>query len=163
PPAALNVPPPAATSAPSLVAQAVSLVKRLWSVRRYRRLAIAGMVLLVIGVTDGIRAPKVISTITTNARGYSLLEEGHPEEALRDVRDAEKLLEDESKEGKRVSLVLADLLAGTAAARSGDLGLARARLASQGKLYKATDPSEKWWHQTLAGEIALAAGDPQSA
>ena len=59
--------------------------------------------------------------------------------------------------------MLADLLGGTAAARSGDLKAAQARLASQAKRYKATDPTEKWWHQALAGEIALAAADPQAA
>ena len=90
-------------------------------------------------------------------------ERGEYEDALKDVRSAEEIAVDLREETKRVSLVLADLLGGTAAARSGDLKTAQARLASQTKRYKATDPTEKWWHQTLAGEIALAGADPQAA
>jgi hypothetical protein len=90
-------------------------------------------------------------------------ERGEYADALKNVQSAEEVVAELREDSRRVYLVLADLLGGTAAARAGDLKAAHARLASQGKRYKATDPTEKWWHQALAGEIALAAADPQAA
>lgn len=90
-------------------------------------------------------------------------ERGEYADVLKHVRSAEEALAGLREETRRVYLVLADLLGGTAEARSGNLTAAHARLASQTKRYKATDPTEKWWHQALAGEIALAAADPQAA
>jgi serine/threonine protein kinase len=91
------------------------------------------------------------------------IERGEYAEALKNVKAAEEVVADLDEDDGRPLLVLADLLGGTAEARSGDLKAAQARLASQAKRYKATDPTEKWWHQSLAGEIALAGGDPQAA
>ena len=90
-------------------------------------------------------------------------ERGQYADAQKNVQSAEEVVADLRDENRRVYLVLADLLGGTAEARSGNLKGAQARLASQAKRYKATDPTEKWWHQALAGEIALAAADPQAA
>jgi tetratricopeptide (TPR) repeat protein len=91
------------------------------------------------------------------------IERGEYADALKNVQSAEEAVADARDESRRVSLVLADLFGGTAAARSGDLTAARARLAAQGRRYKASDPTEKWWHQALAGEIALADADPKAA
>jgi serine/threonine protein kinase/tetratricopeptide (TPR) repeat protein len=90
-------------------------------------------------------------------------ERGDYADAENDVRGAENVIADLGEESRRLYSVLADLLGGTAAARSGDAKAAHARLASQATHYKATDPTEKWWHQALAAEIALAAADPQAA
>jgi len=90
-------------------------------------------------------------------------ERGDYADALKRVQAAEKVIADMREETGRVYQVLADLLGGTAEARSGDLKAAHARLGAQAKRYKATDPIDKWWHQALAGEIALADGNPQAA
>jgi tetratricopeptide (TPR) repeat protein/predicted Ser/Thr protein kinase len=90
-------------------------------------------------------------------------ERGEYADALKNVQSAEAVIADLGEESRRVYSVLAGLLGGSAEARSGELKAAQARLAAQAKRYKATDPTEKWWHQTLAGEIALAGDDPQAA
>ena len=61
-------------------------------------------------------------------------ERGEYTEALTTVKSAEDVIADLREETKRVYLVLADLLGGTAAARSGDLKAAQARLASRASI-----------------------------
>jgi tetratricopeptide (TPR) repeat protein len=58
---------------------------------------------------------------------------------------------------------LAQLLMGTAYARSGDLTLARGRLAAMRDLDVNRDPFQQSWQRGLAGEIALKAGDIDEA
>jgi tetratricopeptide (TPR) repeat protein/TolB-like protein/predicted Ser/Thr protein kinase len=55
-------------------------------------------------------------------------------------------------------VMLADLLAGVAEARSGNLDAARTHLQAQSRYDMDTD-WRRWWHGALAGEIALAEGD----
>jgi serine/threonine protein kinase len=104
---------------------------------------------------DDTGALLLASMLDTERAGYAGAE--------RALQSAEKAAADEDDEPKRVHLVLADLLGGIASVRSGDLKTAKARLAAQTKGYKAADATEKWWHQSLAGEIALASADPQAA
>ena len=64
---------------------------------------------------------------------------------------------------KRVGLVLVHLMSGMAEARAGHIDRARLHLESQGRLFNSAVEAENWWHNALAGEIALAAGDFEEA
>ena len=55
--------------------------------------------------------------------------------------------------------MLAHVLLGVVAARAGRLDEAHNRLEAQGEIYDRDNPSQKWYRQALAGEIALAEGD----
>jgi tetratricopeptide (TPR) repeat protein len=76
------------------------------------------------------------------------VEKNLPEVAAQDIR--------------RFQAELAHLLAGTAEVRAGNLDAARAHLQAQKQWLGSWEP-EKWWLHALEAEIALAAGDWESA
>ena len=62
----------------------VSRMTRLLKSCRSRRVAWIGGVSLAIIVLLNLKMPAPVSTAVRNARGYSLLEDGHPEDAIRE-------------------------------------------------------------------------------
>jgi serine/threonine protein kinase/tetratricopeptide (TPR) repeat protein/TolB-like protein len=64
---------------------------------------------------------------------------------------------------RRGATVFTHFLVGTAAARSGNLSAARARLEAAKRIYDPKTEGEKKTYQWLAGEVALAAGDLSAA
>ena len=64
---------------------------------------------------------------------------------------------------RRYLTVAALLIVGTTEARSGDLEAARRRLEIQREIMDEREDREAWWHHSLEGEIALAAGDLDAA
>jgi tetratricopeptide (TPR) repeat protein len=66
-------------------------------------------------------------------------------------------------ERQRIDRVLMALLRGVAEVRRGRLDAARSELTAQTELYRSSVPVERWWHDALAGEIALASGDLNAA
>jgi eukaryotic-like serine/threonine-protein kinase len=64
---------------------------------------------------------------------------------------------------RRIVSILLPLLEGVASARAGKLENARALLEQQKRIYDPRQSFENWWHEALAGEIALAAGDLAAA
>jgi tetratricopeptide (TPR) repeat protein/tRNA A-37 threonylcarbamoyl transferase component Bud32 len=96
------------------------------------------------------------------ASGMALQEEDHPR-ALEHAERALRLAPDILREPARQHFgVLSHLFAGVAQARSGNLDAAREHLEAQEDL-DPSDEMERWWHGALAGEIALAEGDPAAS
>ena len=88
------------------------------------------------------------------------IELGDQPRALKQVGRAREAVSQITESGMRRSLSISvDFLEGIAETRRGNLDQARERLAAQSELYDPNDEGEKWLHQTLQGEIALAAGD----
>ena len=54
-------------------------------------------------------------------------------------------------------------MSGIAQVRAGRIDQARLHLEMQGRLFNSAVEPENWWHNALAGEIALAAGDLEKA
>jgi tetratricopeptide (TPR) repeat protein len=79
------------------------------------------------------------------------------------LKDARRILAPVPAERRRVYSIAGDLLEGIADVRSGRMEDARAHLRSQASLVKKSVTAENWWHQALAGEIELAAGNPVAA
>jgi len=85
--------------------------------------------------------------------------------AERELAATETISDPSIRAGARV---MGLMVAGTAAARAGNLDAARLRLKEQVPLVDAAaeqflTPNYVWWHQVLAGEIALVAGDLDTA
>jgi tetratricopeptide (TPR) repeat protein len=76
--------------------------------------------------------------------------------ALEHADKATRVLSQLPIERQRAHLVLADLVAGLASARTGQSTRAHAHLESLKRRYNAQSPIEKAWAATLEGEIALA-------
>jgi eukaryotic-like serine/threonine-protein kinase len=85
------------------------------------------------------------------------------ERALQDCRSAERMFARLPETKRRVGLVLVHLMSGIAQARTGRIDRARVHLEMQGRLFNSAVEPENWWHNALAGEIALAAGDLEKA
>ena len=85
------------------------------------------------------------------------------ERALQDCRSAERMFASLPEKKRRVGLVLVHLMSGIAQARAGRIDQARLHLEMQGRLFNSAVEPENWWHNALAGEIALAAGDLEKA
>jgi tetratricopeptide (TPR) repeat protein/TolB-like protein len=83
--------------------------------------------------------------------------------ALQDARSAEGLFASLPEQKKRLSLVVVHLISGIAEARAGRLDEARVHLRAQARLFNASVEPENWWNRALEGEIALAAGDVETA
>ena len=88
------------------------------------------------------------------------LEQGDYVSALLETERASSMIPDIPREiARKERLVLAHLLSGVAEARTGRLDEAHGRLEAQGEIYDRDNPSQKWYRQALAGEIAFAEGD----
>jgi tetratricopeptide (TPR) repeat protein len=85
------------------------------------------------------------------------------ERALQDCGAAERMFASLPEPRKRVGLVLVHLMSGIAQIRTGRIDQARRHLAMQERLVNSGVEPEKWWHNALAGEIALATGDVRTA
>ncbi len=80
------------------------------------------------------------------------------------ANEAQRFLPElESEEQRKAQSIFADLLAGTAEARTGDIEAARARLGSQRELYDPERELLNWAYHALEGEIALTAGELEEA
>jgi serine/threonine protein kinase/Tfp pilus assembly protein PilF len=93
------------------------------------------------------------SALLTSA--WMLIEQQQFARALDKVRAAETMLAERTNHSL---LMLADLMGGIAEIRTGSIGNAAARLASQKKRYTSAVPIEANWISALEGEIALAQG-----
>ena len=92
------------------------------------------------------------------------IELGDEPRALKHVGRAREAVSQITESGMRRSLSIGvDFFEGIAETRRGHLDRARERLAQQSELYDPNDEGEKWLHQALRGEIALAAGDLAAA
>ena len=91
------------------------------------------------------------------------LEQGHTSDASDARSRIEALAAGMDSLPHRYLTVAALLVAGTAEARSGDLDAARRHLEIQRELLDERDEAEVWWHHSLEGEVALAAGDLHAA
>jgi tetratricopeptide (TPR) repeat protein/predicted Ser/Thr protein kinase len=68
-----------------------------------------------------------------------------------------------SDEQRKAQSLFADLLAGTAEARTGNIEAARARLGAQREQYDPERDLLNWAYHALEGEVALTAGDLEQA
>lgn len=103
----------------------------------------------------------LVESISLALASWSALEKGEATsafEAARRLRDPPASVTGTSR---TEIVLLADLLAGVALARAGDLGPARALHESQA--YDSGDATQKWLHYALAGELALAEGNLSAA
>jgi tetratricopeptide (TPR) repeat protein len=91
------------------------------------------------------------------------IERGAYGRALQDCRSAERMFARLPDKQRRLGLVLVHLMSGLAHVRAGHIDRARLHLEMQGRLFNPTVEPENWWHNALAGEIALAAGDLEKA
>lgn len=98
------------------------------------------------------------NTLLTSA--WLLVEQKQYARALEQVRAAESVL---GSRGQDAFLVLADLIGGIAEIRSGNLGNANVRRASQQTRYDRDERVESNWVAALEGEIALAEGRLEQA
>jgi tetratricopeptide (TPR) repeat protein len=102
-----------------------------------------------------LRGELLASTVACERGDYSLALE-RAEGMLELLRGVPR------KRGVVNFIVAAHLLAGAAQARSGDPAAARTHLEAQ-KAFDLDSDELRWWHGALAGEIALAEGDPAAA
>jgi len=92
-------------------------------------------------------------------RAMLSLEQGDAAGALEACRAAEDYVARLPAERRRVDRVVLDLIAGVAELRRGNRAAAESHLASSTSIYRVSIDAERWWHDTLAAEIALAARD----
>jgi hypothetical protein len=83
--------------------------------------------------------------------------------ALGDIQSAEKVAADLPLPQHVAHARLARLLSGAAQIGAGRIDAAREQLAAERHLGELAEKAEKWWHEALAGEVALASGDLQPA
>jgi tetratricopeptide (TPR) repeat protein len=95
--------------------------------------------------------------------GLHALERGKASGAADATSRIEALAAEMDSVSRRYLTVAALLVAGAAEARSGDLDAARRRLEIQREIMDEREDAEAWWHHSLEGEIALAAGDLDAA
>ena len=112
----------------------------------------------------GVISPQIIGEIS--AAGFAIDREQyeqareHADRALTLCRH----LAVPTRLGRSWHKMAANLLGGTAEARSGNVSAARSRLDLQRELYQAHSGAyETWWYHALEGEISLAAGDLPAA
>ena len=92
------------------------------------------------------------------------IERGQHAEAVEIVKQAQALLPDVTYALlSRAYSNTAPYLEGLAEARRGNLEAARARLESSAGTYDPSEEPQKWFHESLGGEIALAEGDLATA
>jgi tetratricopeptide (TPR) repeat protein len=85
-------------------------------------------------------------------------------DVLERVRRTQSAIPNAPSEGyKKRMTILALLLVGVAEAHRGELPPARAQLETQSRHYDPGDSLQRWWHQSLVGEIALTEGDLKAA
>jgi tetratricopeptide (TPR) repeat protein/TolB-like protein len=83
--------------------------------------------------------------------------------ALAAIRSSEQYVARMPPERQRVDRVLIELLRGVTEIRRGRVDAARTHLQSLSQTYRSAVPAERWWHDALAGEIALSSGDLERA
>jgi tetratricopeptide (TPR) repeat protein/tRNA A-37 threonylcarbamoyl transferase component Bud32 len=91
------------------------------------------------------------------------VERGQYTQALQVLRGVEDLVPRMQQFWIADAEVLVPLVAGTAQAHAGNLEAARALLQKQREAMDNPGPEWVWWHRSLEGEIALAAGDLTAA
>jgi len=106
----------------------------------------------------GLRVPLLLLSALTS------LERGRFEEAVEMAKQAQALVPEVTYPLLSGYLSFtAPYLAGVAEARRGNLDAARAHLDAQTKTYEPGTEWQKWLHESLRGEIALAAGNRAAA